>query len=186
MGVSSHWLGAGCIGEVYVIWLATHTPLRRLLSSSFLHAHAEVGYCQGMAFAAGILLMYLPEEPAFGLYCRLMAACEEGGCGLRRLYLPGLGPLKAELARFELLLAAHHPALAAHLAEAGLPAVLYASQWVMTVFAAPFPCAFAARVLDTLLLVSAAAEGGAAPSIRCPQGCGAVCGHGRRLHARTT
>ncbi len=25
----------------------------------------EVGYCQGMAFAAGVLLMYLPTEPAF-------------------------------------------------------------------------------------------------------------------------
>jgi hypothetical protein len=24
-----------------------------------------VGYCQGMAFAAGVLLMYMPEEPAF-------------------------------------------------------------------------------------------------------------------------
>jgi hypothetical protein len=28
-------------------------------------AGQQVGYCQGMAFAAGVLLMYLPEEPAF-------------------------------------------------------------------------------------------------------------------------
>jgi len=28
-------------------------------------ARAEVGYCQGMAFPAGLLLMYLPEELAF-------------------------------------------------------------------------------------------------------------------------
>ncbi len=26
---------------------------------------AKVGYCQGMAFVTGIVLMYLPEEPAF-------------------------------------------------------------------------------------------------------------------------
>ena len=26
---------------------------------------AQVGYCQGMAFVTGIILMYLPEEPAF-------------------------------------------------------------------------------------------------------------------------
>ena len=25
----------------------------------------QVGYCQGMAFVTGIILMYLPEEPAF-------------------------------------------------------------------------------------------------------------------------
>jgi hypothetical protein len=25
----------------------------------------QVGYCQGMAFAAGVLLMYMPEEPAY-------------------------------------------------------------------------------------------------------------------------
>ena len=25
----------------------------------------QVGYCQGMAFVAGIILMYLPEEPAY-------------------------------------------------------------------------------------------------------------------------
>lgn len=30
----------------------------------------EVSYCQGMAFVAGLLLMYLPEEPAFRLFCR--------------------------------------------------------------------------------------------------------------------
>ncbi len=30
----------------------------------------EVGYCQGMAFPAGVLLMYLPQEPAFRLFCR--------------------------------------------------------------------------------------------------------------------
>lgn len=30
----------------------------------------EVGYCQGMAFVAGLLLMYLPEEPAFRMFAR--------------------------------------------------------------------------------------------------------------------
>lgn len=32
----------------------------------------QVGYCQGMAFVTGIILMYLPEEPAFQVpRCRL-------------------------------------------------------------------------------------------------------------------
>ncbi len=47
----------------------------------------QTGYCQGMAFVAGIVLMYLPEEPAFRMLARLL---DERGPNLRRLYLPGL------------------------------------------------------------------------------------------------
>ena len=43
---------------------AGQAALFRVLKAYSLH-DLEVGYCQGMAFAAGILLMYLPEEPAF-------------------------------------------------------------------------------------------------------------------------
>jgi hypothetical protein len=32
-----------------------------------------------------------------------------------------------------------------------MPAVLYASQWLMTLYASPFPLHFGARVLDVLL-----------------------------------
>ncbi len=60
----------------------------------------------------------------------------------------------SQLSRFELLLATHLPALHEHLLAAGLPAVLYASQWLMTIYAAPFPVHFAARLIDIMLLVS--------------------------------
>ncbi|KAI8462415.1 MAG: rab-GTPase-TBC domain-containing protein [Monoraphidium minutum] len=123
--------------------------LGRLLRAYALHDE-EVGYCQGQAFAAGMLLMYVPEEVAFNLYCRLMDD-PPAGAGLRRLYQPGLEPLKLELSRFELLLASHLPALHAHLHAAGLPPVLYASQWFMTLFASPFPLHFGGRILDVLL-----------------------------------
>ena len=49
-------------------------PLTRLLSPVRL----QVGYCQGMAFCAGILLMYLPEEPAFRYEC--MTRCQSPSC----------------------------------------------------------------------------------------------------------
>eukprot|EP00878_Enallax_costatus_P004779 GHUV01005030.1.p1 GENE.GHUV01005030.1~~GHUV01005030.1.p1 ORF type:complete len:910 (+),score=344.00 GHUV01005030.1:211-2940(+) len=120
--------------------------LLRLLKA-YAAADPEVGYCQGMAFAAGVLLMYLPEEPAYRLYHRIMTS----GPNLRRYYLPGLEPLKMELSRFELLLATHYPQLHQHLLDAGLPALLYAAQWFMTTFSCPFPLHVAARVLDILL-----------------------------------
>jgi hypothetical protein len=37
--------------------------------------------------------MFVPEETAFNLYCRLMDDAP-AGAGLRRLYAPGLEPLK--------------------------------------------------------------------------------------------
>ena len=39
-----------------------------------------------MAFVAGVILMYLPEEPAFSVLTRLMGP---GGPDLRTLFLPG-------------------------------------------------------------------------------------------------
>ncbi|EFJ44659.1 hypothetical protein VOLCADRAFT_118674, partial [Volvox carteri f. nagariensis] len=109
---------------------AGQRSLFRVLKAYSLH-DLEVAYCQGMAFMAGVLLMYVPEEIAFRLFCRLM---DPEGPNLRRLYLPGLDPLKAM-----------------HLSEYGLPPVLYVSQWLMTLFATPFPPAFCARVIDVLL-----------------------------------
>ena len=52
-----------------------------------MRLRCQVNYCQGMAFVAGIILMYLPEEPAFRMLSRLL---DERGPNLRRLYLPGL------------------------------------------------------------------------------------------------
>ena len=61
---------------------------------------------------AGVILMYLPEEPAFRMLMSLMA---ESGTNLRRLFTPGLEGLKTELRKFEWLMQRHFPALAAHL-----------------------------------------------------------------------
>lgn len=77
------------------------------------------------------------------------------GPNLRRLYLPGLDALKSELAAFELLLSWRLPELHAHLQAFGLPPVLYVAQWLMTLFATPFPPAFSARAIDVLLQVRA-------------------------------
>jgi len=121
--------------------------LFNVLKAYSLH-DLEVGYCQGMAFVAGVLLMYLPEEPAFQAFCDLMSS---DGPDLRRLYLPGLEELKFQLVLFEHLLHKFHPGIAGHLKEHGIPPMLYASQWFLTAFACPFPTTFAARLIDVML-----------------------------------
>lgn len=65
-----------------------------------------------MAFVTGMILMYIPEEPAFRLLTRLM---DERGANLRQLYLPGLEGLKNYLRMFEWLMDRIHPELREHL-----------------------------------------------------------------------
>lgn len=122
--------------------------LFKVLKAYSLH-DLEVGYCQGMAFIAGILLMYVPEEPAFRLLARLMS---EQAVNMRQLFLPGLAGLKQALRMFEWLLSRIMPGLRLHLEEFGVLPVLYASTWLLTAFSCPFSAAFAGRVIDIMLL----------------------------------
>ena len=65
-----------------------------------------------MAFVAGVLLMFVPEEPAWQLLCQLMA---EDAVGMRGLFVPGLAGLKRALRMFEWLLEKELPQLKRHL-----------------------------------------------------------------------
>lgn len=47
-----------------------------------------------MAFIAGLLLMYLPEEPAYQLFCAVLGP---GGAGMRAFFLPGLESLQTHV-----------------------------------------------------------------------------------------
>jgi len=110
----------------------------------------EVGYCQGMAFLVGLLLFYVPEEPAFQLFCRLMGG--EGGPDLRRMYLLGLEGLKKELWKLDWLMQRHLPNLKCHLQQHSVVPVLYASQWLLTCFSCPFPINFSCQLVDVMLM----------------------------------
>lgn len=44
-------------------------------------ALVQVSYCQGMAFVAGVVLMYLPEEPAFQVSAAPMMPCSHAHQG---------------------------------------------------------------------------------------------------------
>jgi hypothetical protein len=121
-----------------------------------LHAYAihdpSVGYCQGMAFVAGMLLMYLEEGRAFAALVTLMH-----GAALRALYLPGMAALQLRLRQLEELLRRRSPALAAHLAAHDVSPVIFASAWFLSLYAAEFPAGFAARIIDVALAERSAA-----------------------------
>jgi len=100
--------------------------LFNVLKAYSLH-DLEVGYCQGMAFVAGLLLFFVPEEIAFRLFCKLM---DEDGINLRRFYLPGLVGLKIELERFDILMQNYLPNLKHHL-EVRLKSYVYCTQYLL-------------------------------------------------------
>lgn len=80
----------------------------------------------------------------------LQSGCDLPFCCLT--FSSGLAALKRELLKLEWLLEKHAPKLHAHLQAHGIPAVLYASQWLLTSFACPFPPSFVARVMDIMLI----------------------------------
>ena len=116
---------------------------------------AEVGYCQGMAYPATLAALFLEERDALGLLRELMDA---RGCNLRTMYVPGLGPLQGVLARIDARLPEVAPEVGALFAKAHVPAMLFATQWVLTCFAASFPLALACRTIDAMLACGNAAS----------------------------
>ena len=119
--------------------------LQRVLHAYAIHDPA-VGYCQGMAFVAGSLLMRLDESHAFAALVALMH-----GAGMRTLYLPGMAGLQLRLRQLEELLRRRAPRLAAHLATHDVSPVIYASAWFLSFYAADFAPAFTQRLLDVAL-----------------------------------
>jgi len=104
----------------------------------------EVGYCQGMNFLAGMLLLYLPHEAeAFAALVLLMH-----GRGLRQLYTRDMSLLEVRLGQLSRLLP---EGLISHLESLGALPVIFASSWFLTCFAANFPLQIAARVMDVVL-----------------------------------
>ena len=119
--------------------------LARILKAYAVH-DPKVGYCQGMAFVAGLLLIYLPENRAFAAFVTLM---ENGD--FRGMYGHGMEGLKSRLRQLSVVLRAKNPTLAAHLEKNDVAPVLYASGWFMSAFASDFSVRFSGRVMDCLL-----------------------------------
>ncbi|XP_067845002.1 TBC1 domain family member 1 isoform X3 [Heptranchias perlo] len=107
----------------------------------------EVGYCQGLSFVAGILLLHMSEEDAFHMLKFLMY-----DMGLRRQYRPDMIILQIQMYQLSRLLHDYHRDLYNHFEENEISPSLYAAPWFLTVFASQFPLGFVARVFDMIFL----------------------------------
>ncbi|KAJ3003106.1 hypothetical protein HKX48_001950, partial [Thoreauomyces humboldtii] len=127
---------------------------------------AEVGYCQGLSFVVGPLLMQdMSETQAFALLVRLLEdtppppkAGSPGphpplrSYGLRSLFEPTMTGLHRMLHQHTELVRSHLPRLHHHLQSRGITATMYASQWFLTLFTYnvfPLPTVF--RIWDVVI-----------------------------------
>ncbi|TRY94488.1 hypothetical protein DNTS_004623 [Danionella cerebrum] len=107
----------------------------------------EVGYCQGLSFVAGVLLLHMSEEDAFHMLKFLMY-----DMGLRKQYRPDMIILQIQMYQLSRLLHDYHRELHTHLEQYEIGPSLYAAPWFLTAFASHFPLGFVARVFDMLFL----------------------------------
>uniref|UniRef100_A0A8C0X0Z2 TBC1 domain family member 4 n=1 Tax=Castor canadensis TaxID=51338 RepID=A0A8C0X0Z2_CASCN len=107
----------------------------------------EVGYCQGISFVAGVLLLHMSEDQAFEMLKFLMY-----DLGFRKQYRPDMMSLQIQMYQLSRLLHDYHRDLYNHLEENEISPSLYAAPWFLTLFASQFPLGFVARVFDMIFL----------------------------------
>ena len=118
--------------------------LRKVLKAFSLYDTA-IGYCQGLGFVVGPLLMHMSEAEAFAILVRLMEHYD-----LRSCYLPDLSGLHLRIHQFQTLLTRHLPELSAHLEQLKVEP-LYVSQWFLSFFAVTCPLPMLLRIYDVIL-----------------------------------
>ncbi|KAJ1497922.1 GTPase-activating protein [Coelomomyces lativittatus] len=106
----------------------------------------EVGYCQGLAFVAGPILLNIHNEvESFSLFVSLL-----NNYNLRQLYLPSLDGLHLFIFQLDTLIKNRMPEIHAHFVKEGVKSSMYATEWFMTLFAYRLPLEIEYRVLDLI------------------------------------
>uniref|UniRef100_A0A8D2PWK2 TBC1 domain family member 4 n=1 Tax=Zosterops lateralis melanops TaxID=1220523 RepID=A0A8D2PWK2_ZOSLA len=132
-------------------YFSTHLGAGQLSLFNLLKAYSlldkEVGYCQGISFVAGVLLLHMSEEQAFEMLKFLMY-----DLGFRKQYRPDMMSLQIQMYQLSRLLHDYHRDLYNHLEENEISPSLYAAPWFLTLFASQFSLGFVARVFDIIFL----------------------------------
>ncbi|KAI9236594.1 MAG: rab-GTPase-TBC domain-containing protein [Podila humilis] len=105
----------------------------------------HVGYCQGLGFLVGPLLMNMDEKEAFCVFVRLMETYD-----MRTMFTLNMEGLQLRLYQFSALLSEHLPMLHAHLSFHAIHAAMYASQWFLSLFAYTYPLPLVLRIYDVV------------------------------------
>ncbi|KAJ1978067.1 hypothetical protein H4R34_003338 [Dimargaris verticillata] len=104
---------------------------------------SEVGYCQGLGFILGPLILNMPECEAFCVLVRLMETYD-----MRTMFTEDMSGLHLRLFQFTELLKQIAPDLYDHFQTQGIEVTMYASSWFLSLFAYTFPLNLVFRIMD--------------------------------------
>jgi len=137
--------------------LGLSNALRRVLLA-YSRRNPSVGYCQGMNFVAGFLLLHMPEEHAFWTLCAVVEL------HMRNYFDQNMIGLQVDERVLEECLERRLPRLHRHLAAMGFPYNCLSTRWFMCLYLNSMPTETTLRVWDcffcmgprTLILVALA------------------------------
>lgn len=122
--------------------------LRNVLRAYALH-RPSIGYCQGMAFVAGTLLLQMRSEAETFLALRVVM--DNVPYNMQAIFAPGFPQLHCVFFVFQRLLAKVHAKLAKHLASFSLEPAMYSTNWFMTIFSYGLTFSLVSRIWDMFL-----------------------------------
>ncbi|XP_032596898.1 USP6 N-terminal-like protein isoform X2 [Drosophila grimshawi] len=111
--------------------------------------NSELGYCQGMACVAGVLLLYMQEEEAFWALNTLIT---DPKFGMHGLFIEGFPKLTRFIEHHDRILSKLMRKLHKHFIKHNVDALLYAIKWFFVVFVERVPFSLSLRVWDIFLL----------------------------------
>ncbi|SPP75768.1 USP6 N-terminal-like protein isoform X2 [Drosophila guanche] len=111
--------------------------------------NSELGYCQGMACVAGVLLLFMQEEEAFWALNTLMT---DQKYGMHGLFIEGFPKLTRFIDHHDRILSKIMRKLHKHFTKHNVDALLYAIKWFFVVFVERVPFSLSLRVWDIFLL----------------------------------
>ncbi|AOW01578.1 rab-GTPase-TBC domain-domain-containing protein [Yarrowia lipolytica] len=106
----------------------------------------QVGYCQGLTFLVGPLLLHMDDCDAFCVLVKLLENYD-----LRSMFAADMAGLHLKMFQFESLLEQQLPEIHAHLKSLNINTI-YASQWFMSLFAVTCPLPMLVRIYDLMFL----------------------------------
>mmetsp|Transcript_3006 Transcript_3006/g.4880 ORF Transcript_3006/g.4880 Transcript_3006/m.4880 type:complete len:355 (-) Transcript_3006:384-1448(-) len=122
-------------------------PVLRRVLYAYARKNPKVGYCQGMNFIAGVMLLFLQEEHAFWLLCVLLEDFLPPN-----FYSTDLRGCSVEIRAFRDLFMTKLPKLWKHFEKSGVDVEFFCLDWFICLFSKKLPTETLLRVWDAMFL----------------------------------